>query len=182
MGSTSREGLYYSPSRLEFVCEFVCEPFQVNKPHGIVFFSDEEKNLIDLEVQKMLQKGAIRRVSFDPRQFISNLFITPKKCGDLRTVINLKPLIEFVQYHYFKMEGLNTLSVGPLSGSESFTTIDLKDAYFSIPINRGHYKYLRFEWNSTLFELISFVCPSGFIRLQEFSPRSGVEAFCCVNS
>ena len=57
----------------------------------------------------MLQKGAIRRVSFDPRQFISNLFITPKKCGDLRTVINLKPLIEFVQYHYFKMEGLNTL-------------------------------------------------------------------------
>ena len=36
--------------------EFVCEPFQVNKPHGIVFFSDEEKKLIDLEVQNMLQK------------------------------------------------------------------------------------------------------------------------------
>ena len=35
--------------------EFVCEPFQVNKPHGIVF-SDEEKKLIDLEVQRMLQK------------------------------------------------------------------------------------------------------------------------------
>ena len=46
--------------------EFVCEPFQVNKPRGIVF-SDEEKKLIDLEVQKMLQKGAIRRASFDPR-------------------------------------------------------------------------------------------------------------------
>ena len=27
--------------------EFVCEPFQVNKPHGIVF-SDEEKKLIAL--------------------------------------------------------------------------------------------------------------------------------------
>ena len=35
--------------------EFVYEPFQVNKPHGIVF-SDEEKKLIDLEGQKMLQK------------------------------------------------------------------------------------------------------------------------------
>lgn len=132
--------------------EFVCEPFQVNKPHGIVF-SDEEKKLIDLEVQKMLQKGAIRRASFDPRQFISNLFIIPKKCGDLRPVINLKPLNEFVQYHHFKMEGLNTL-LDLLSGSEFFTTIDLKDAYFSIPIHADHYKYLRFEWNSTLFEFI----------------------------
>ena len=83
-------------------------PFKLINLMGLFFFSDEEKNL-NLEVQKMLQKGAIRRVSFDPRQFISNLFITPKKCGDLRTVINLKPLIEFVQYHYFKMEGLNTL-------------------------------------------------------------------------
>ena len=57
--------------------EFICEPFQVKKPHGIVF-SDEEKNLIELEVQKMLQKGAIRHASFSPRQFVFNLFIIPK--------------------------------------------------------------------------------------------------------
>ena len=35
-----------------------------------------------------------------------------------------------------------------------FTTIDLKDAYFTIPIHPDHYKYLRFEWNSTLHEFI----------------------------
>ena len=36
--------------------EFICEPFQVKKPHGISF-SDGENKLIDLEVvQKMLQK------------------------------------------------------------------------------------------------------------------------------
>ena len=51
------------------------------------------------------------------------------------------------------MEGLNTL-VDVLSGSEFFTTIDLKDAYFSIPIHADHFKYLRFEWNWTLFESI----------------------------
>ena len=51
------------------------------------------------------------------------------------------------------MEGLNTL-LDLLSGSEFFTTIDLKDAYFSISIHADHYKYLRFEWNSTLFEFI----------------------------
>ena len=41
-----------------------------------------------------------------------------------------------------------------MSGSEFFTTIDLKDAYFTISIHPDHYKYLRFEWNSTLFEFI----------------------------
>lgn len=65
----------------------------------------------------------------------------------------MKPLNEFVQYHHFKMEELNTL-LNLLSGSEFFTTIDLKDAYFSIPIHADHRKYLKFEWNSTLFEFI----------------------------
>ena len=31
------------------------------------------------------------------RQFVSNLLIIPKKSGDLRPVINLKPLNAFVQ-------------------------------------------------------------------------------------
>ena len=58
----------------------------------------------------MLQKGAVRRASFNPRKFVFNLFIIRKKRGDLRPVINLKPLnlMEFVEYHHFKMEGLNT--------------------------------------------------------------------------
>ena len=66
----------------DYKIEFVCEPFQVNKPRGIVF-SDEEKKLIDLEVQKMLQKGAIRRVSFDPRQFISTCLLYQRSVANL---------------------------------------------------------------------------------------------------
>ena len=98
--------------------EFVCEPFQVQKPNKIVF-SDEEKQLIDLEVHKMFQKGAIRHALFGPKQFISNLFVIPKKNGELRPVINLKPLNEFVRYQHFKMEGLNSL-LDLLSGAEFF--------------------------------------------------------------
>ena len=99
-------------------------PFKLRNLMGL-FFSDEEKKLIELKVQKMLQKGAIRHVSSHPRQFVANLFIIPKKSGDLKPVINLKPLNEFVQYHHFKMEGFNTL-LDLLSGSEFLTTTDLK--------------------------------------------------------
>ena len=103
----------------------------------------------------MLNKGAVRHASPHSTQFVSNLFVVPKKTGDLRPVINLKPLNEFVQYHHFKMEGLSSL-LDLLSGGEFLTTIDLKDAYFTINIHPDHYKFLRFTWKSNLHE---FVCP-----------------------
>ena len=34
-------------------------------------------------------------------------------------------------------------------------TMDLKDAYLSVPIHADHSKYLRFEWESELWE---FTC------------------------
>ena len=86
-------------------------------PHAIRF-SAEETEFIELEVQKMLNKGDIRHASPHSRQFVSNLIIVPKKTGDLRPVINLKSLNEFVQYHHFKMEGLSSL-LDLLSGGES---------------------------------------------------------------
>ena len=76
----------------------------------------------------MSRKGAIRRASFNPRLLVSNLFIIPKTSGDIRPVINLKSINEFVQYHHFEMEELNTL-LDLLSGSEFFTTVDLNENY-----------------------------------------------------
>ena len=51
--------------------EFICEPFQVRKPHAIAF-SVEEKKLIDLEVQKMFQKVLLDASRLTP----DNSFLT----------------------------------------------------------------------------------------------------------
>ena len=32
--------------------------------------------------------------------------------------------------------------------------IDLKDAYFSVPIDKSHRKYLRFVWEGNLYEFL----------------------------
>ena len=55
-------------------------------------FSKVQRQDIDKEVLKLLEKGAIVKAQHCQGEFISNLFLVPKKTGDLRLVINLKPL------------------------------------------------------------------------------------------
>ena len=63
-------------------------------------FSEREKQLIDDEITKLLTKGAIRKVSSCPYEFISNIFLVPKRdwggCRTERTrffeVPNILPL------------------------------------------------------------------------------------------
>ena len=69
-------------------------------------FSKNEVNLIDDEVQKLIKKGAITEVTHCKNEFISNIFLVPKKTGDFRPVINLKPLNHFVDKIHFKMENI----------------------------------------------------------------------------
>ena len=72
-------------------------------------------------------------------------FLLPKKTGDLRPVINLKPLNQFVQRIHFKMENIQR-AMNFVSLGDYMVPLDLKDAYFSVPIFRPHCKYLRFTW------------------------------------
>lgn len=95
----------------------------------------------------MLGKSAIRRASFDPNQFLSNLFTIPKKGYELRPVINLKPLNHFVEYHHFKMEGLSSLLV-LIRPNDYMITMDLKDAFLSVPIHADRSKYFLFRTQS----------------------------------
>ena len=122
-------------------------------------FSGREKQLIDEEIIKLLTKGAIRKVSSCPYEFISNIFLVPKKTGDLRPVINLKPLNQFVQRIHFKMENIQ-MAMNFVSPGDYIVSLDLKDAYFSVPIFQPHCKYLRFIWRDQRYE---FTClPFGY--------------------
>ena len=59
--------------------------------------------------------------------------LVPQKTGDLRPVINLKPLNEFVENIHFKMDNIDLVK-NDLKPGDYIGSIDLKDAYFSTPI------------------------------------------------
>ena len=73
-------------------------------------------------------------------------------------ILNLKNLSLYANKIHFKMDTLNTII--KLVEKDCFmASIDLKDAYYSVPIAKSDRKYLRFLWKGKLYQ---FTClPNG---------------------
>lgn len=101
----------------------------------------------------MEEKGAIQEVQ-GPIGFVSNVFLVPKKDGGWRPIINLKSLNNFVASEHFKMEDIRVIK-DILQPKDYLAKLDLKDAYFAVPIAVEDRKFLQFEWAGKIFE---FTC------------------------
>ncbi|XP_066305375.1 uncharacterized protein [Branchiostoma lanceolatum] len=99
----------------------------------------------------MVLKGAVVPVEPCEGQFISSIFLVPKSSGGMRPVINLKRLNTFVQKEHCKFESLELVKELWRQG-DYMVTLDLKDAYFTIPIWLQDRKFLRFSWRNQLWE------------------------------
>ncbi|XP_057299487.1 uncharacterized protein LOC130630106 [Hydractinia symbiolongicarpus] len=115
--------------------------------------NQKEVALVTEEVKRMLVKGAIQSICHVKGEFLSNVFLVPKKDGGNRPVINLKHLNKFVPYHHFKMEGLHLIQEMIQEG-DCMCKIDLKDAYFCVPLHQRSRKYVRFQWQGNLYEFL----------------------------
>ena len=114
-------------------------------------FSAKEAQQVQNCVDEMLAKGAIKVVSPMKGQVVSHIFLRPKKDGSDRPVFNLRRLNRTVKYEHFKMEGLPLLK-NMLIQNDYLIKVDLKDAYFCVPMLGSHKKFLRFRWMGQLFE------------------------------
>lgn len=105
------------------------------------------------EVQALLQKGAITKVPFNAQQtgFYSTYFIIPKKEGGHRPILDLRHLNQYLKILPFKM--IHTKMVmQAIRAGEWFTSLDLKDAYFHVPICPEHRPFLRFAFQGQAFQ------------------------------
>ena len=60
---------------------------------------------------------------------------------------------QFHPYQHFKMKGLNLLQ-NMLQKGDYMCKLDLKDAYFCVPLKKESGKYVRFQWEVTLYEFL----------------------------
>ena len=73
-------------------------------------------------------------------------------------ILNLKPLNKFVDYHHFKMDTFRT-ALKLIQPGCFIASVDLKDAYYSIPIAEEDRKLLMFQWKGKYYQ---FTClPNG---------------------
>lgn len=105
------------------------------------------------EILILLQKDAIMKV--DPSEqlagFYSTYFLVPKKDGGLRPILDLRRLNTFMKVLPFKMLTTNQV-LESLERGEWFTSIDLKDAYFHVPIFPAHWPFLRFAFQGQAYQ------------------------------
>lgn len=126
-------------------------PIQNGRPR-VIQFNQVESKILDLEIQKLLDKGVVIESTHTEGEFISPIFLRLKKNGvDYRLILNLKELNKFVVYKHFKMDSLK--SVTDLMTQGCFmASADIKDAYYTVPIAREHQKFLRFSWRDKLYQ------------------------------
>ena len=93
--------------------------------------SDEERILIEEEINNLLAKDAIEEIPMSELYYSSSMFLVTKKSGGKRSVLNLKPLNKFVPNQTFKTEGIHLLK-DFLKPNYFMTKLDLSNAYYSI--------------------------------------------------
>lgn len=124
-----------------------CDPFR-DITYNLL---DEDIEIIDAEVDKLLSKKVIAPCLPSLDQNVSPVFTCPKKDGTFRMILNLKKINTDITYKHFKMDSLQS-ALQLVTPCCFMTSVDLKDAYYSVPIAHTDRLFLRFWWRDVLYE------------------------------
>ena len=127
-------------------------PLSLPRPASFTVLSRQDHvDLVDAEVEALQGKGAIEEVPLSSPGFFSKLFLVPKPVG-WRPIINLKRLNKlFIDCPHFRMDTVKDVAL-LLRPGDWAASIDLKDAYFHVPIAPSSRRFLRFGWKGRMWQ------------------------------
>lgn len=146
---------------LQTVCgykvELIKKPNQTFIPKPILF-KDLEKQKMCEEINRFLKCNIIEKVSSDDEnEYISNVFPRKKKDGNIRIILNLKKFNEdYMDAIHFKMETLQS-AIDSMRRNCYFGSVDLSEAFYSIPIRKADRKFFRFYFNGLKYQFTCLV-------------------------
>ena len=125
--------------------KFKERPVLRNQPWRVQeHMSPKKKEAMTQIIEQLLSKGAIEEVT-NPNSpgHYSILFLRRKSSGEFRPILDLKVLNKCIVNSKFRMESARSIQEA-MNPDEWACSVDLTDAYFHIPVNKGFRKYLRF--------------------------------------
>ena len=128
-----------------------------NSPFQIPM-SEAENTEVDKVISSFLQRKIIAITNSNDGYF-SHLFTRPKKDGRIRTILNLKGLNKHCRVTHFKMETIQNVK-NMLEPGMYLASVDLQDAFYSIPIHPTQTKFFKFLWNGQQYEFLRL--PNGY--------------------
>merc|ERR1712082_579274 len=100
----------------------------------------------------MLEKEAIHVVTSSGDEVVSGYFARPKKNpGKWRPIVSLKYTNSFIEYQKFRMCTPTQVRAWVRPGYW-FASVDLTDAYFTIPLDKDAWRFTRFKWKGVTYE------------------------------
>ena len=106
-------------------------------------------SIINSEIQKLKSEKVIVNTDKRTGDHISGVCTRSKKDGNHRMILNCKNFNKLICYRHFKMKSIqNVLNV--IRKDAFMTSIDLKDAFYSVLAAAHHQKYLYFFANGYL--------------------------------
>lgn len=149
-----------------YTLPFLGRPVQTCPP--ITFGVYEDDSLIYNELEHLKSIGAVVKCSPVQGQLISRIFLADKPNRKKRFILNLKNLNTYVEAPHFKMEDSRT-AIRLFHHGMFAATLDLKEAYFLVPIDVSNRKYLRFSFREVLYEFtcLSFGLTSAFTKIMK---------------
>ena len=131
--------------------EFDSLAHQKNHPQPIKL-SDTEKLALALKMKSLKNQQVISETkNYQENEILSNVFLRRKPNGTYIAILNLKPLNQSMHYTHFQMNSLKDAMYLVKEGY-FFTSVDLKDAYYTLPLHVDAKKYFRFLFDPTLYE------------------------------
>ena len=102
-----------------------------------------------------------------------------KKDGSYRMILNLKTFNEFLKFKHCKLESIED-ALDLITEGYYFGSVDLKDAYYSIPIHEKYRRYLKFFWKEEYYQYI--VLFNGFSPAVRVFTKVLTPPFKCLRS
>ena len=125
-------------------------PKQTHIPR-LLKLTPAERQAANEQITKLLSKKAIvRSHTGEQNEFVSNVFLCPKKDGGFRMILNLKQFNRNVLYDHFKMETLQHILTLVIPNCY-MGIFDLQDAYLVVSIAGVHVKFLKFTWQGRIY-------------------------------